>query len=133
VAITVQELKERQAEGYALTKEAEARIREADAATAEEARAHAAAKRIVQNLETEPKLRAAAEEALADVRSLVAAIGPAIERSIEARDLHEATARQLRHDGENCAQIPSLKVAGIKDRALYHDLDRLRMYASRDF
>lgn len=133
MTISVEELRQRQEEGFALTQAAEARLREADAAAAEEQRAQAAAKRITEALDLEPKLRAAAEEALADVRSLVAAIGPAIEKSIEARDAHEAIARTLRHEGERCPQISSLKVQGIQDRGLFHDLDRLRFAAMRDF
>jgi hypothetical protein len=132
-APTIEQLKQRLDDGYALNEAAIRRIAEAEEAERIERAEQGKAKRITDNLNAEPTLRAETEEALADLRGLLAAIGPAIEKSIELRDRHEALARMLRHDGERCPAIPSLKVQGIQDRALFHDLDRLRICTMRDF
>ena len=131
--LTIEELRAKAEEGLALSNEARAAIEADDERKGEEQLEQAKAKRITEFLNAEPAARAAAEEALADLRSIVKAFGPAVERAIEARDQHEAIARALRHDKERCPSIPSLKVQGIQDRALFHDLDRLRMYAMRDW
>jgi hypothetical protein len=131
--LTIEELRQKSEEGLALSREARAAIEADDQRVREEQAAQAQAKRITENLATEPKLRAEAEEALADLRSIIASFGPAVEKAIEARDRHEAICRALRSDGESCASIPSLKVQGIKDRGLYHDLDKLRLAQMRDF
>jgi hypothetical protein len=131
--LTVEQLREKAAQGLALNAEGAARVAADDERVREEQREAAKAKRVTEFLNLEPTLRAEASEAQSELRSLVAAIVPAIERAREAQAKHEAVARQLRHDGERCPQIPSLKVQGINDRALFHDLDKLRFYVQSDW
>jgi hypothetical protein len=133
MAVSLEELKTRQAEGYALTQEAQQRIREHETAELEAKREQAKAKRITENLALEPQLRAELEEAQSDVRGLIHSLVQAIPRVRELRDQHEAVARMLRADGESCVQVPTMKVQGIQDRGLYHDLDGLRQYVMWDF
>jgi hypothetical protein len=133
MTLTVEELKAKQEEGLALTKEAEARVREADAAAAEEQRAQAAARRVTEALDLEPKLRSAAEGAQAELRSLVTQIVNAIGTAREAREKHEAVARIIRCGGERCPTVPSLKITSINDRTLFRDLDALRFAVQSDW
>jgi hypothetical protein len=132
-APTVDSLRKRMAEGLVLNEEAQARVREADEAERAERLEQQRAKRITQNLEHEPRLRSELAEAQADLRGLVHAIVQAIPKAREARDRHEAVARQLRHDGERCPQVASLKVQSIQDRALAHDLENLRFFIQADW
>jgi hypothetical protein len=133
VTLTVKELREKAEQGFALSEEAQATIRAHDEQERAEMLEQARAKRVVQNLEHELALRAELAEAQADLRGLVHAIVQAIPKAREAREKHEAVARQLRSDDESCPQVPSLKIQGIQDRALYRDLDQLRFQIASDF
>lgn len=132
-APTVEQLRQRQEEGFALTREAQQRVREHEAAELEAAREQARAKRITENLDLEPRLRSAAEEAQADLKSLVTQIVSAITKARDTQAAHEAVARALRHDGERCPQIPSVKISSISDRTLARDLEALRFAVQSDW
>jgi hypothetical protein len=127
MALDIEKLRKRAAEGLALNEEALAAIRAADEADRITTLEQARAKRVVENLDAEPKLRAELEEAQADVRGLIHSLVQAIPRVRELRDRHEAIARMLRADGESCVQVPYLQVQSIQDRGLAHDLEALRI------
>jgi hypothetical protein len=132
-APTIDTLRKRMEEGLVLNEEAQARVREADEAERAERLEQQRAKRVTDNLAIEPQLRSELSEAQADLRGLIHAIIAAVPKAQEARARHEATARQLRSDGERCPQVSTLKVSSIQDRALARDLEQLRFFVQSDF
>ena len=131
--LTVDQLREKAAQGLALNAEAQAAVEADDARIREEQREQAHAKRVTELLDLAPKQRAALAEAQAEVRSAIHTLVTAIPKAREARDTYEATARLLRSAGESAPQIPFLQVAAIEDSGLRHDLEALRIYVQSRF
>ena len=133
MTLSIEELREKAAQGLALNAEAAALVAADEQRIRKEQIERGHAKRVTELLDLAPKQRAALAEAESEVRSAIHTLVQAIPRAREARDTYEATARPLRAADENAPQIPYLQVAAIEDSGLRHDLEALRIYVQSRF